>query len=50
MFYQIFISQQLKQFVIITYIHRKYELPHKLLNDLRLMKLGNIRKESKFIE
>ena len=33
-----------------NYKHGKYEMPHKLLNDLRfndLRKLGNIRKVSK---
>ena len=33
--------------MIITYKHGIYELPHKLPNDLRLRKLGNIRKVSK---
>ena len=35
MFYQIFLSQQVKQFAIITFKHSIYELPHKLPNDLR---------------
>ena len=47
MFYQIFLSPQVKQCAIITNKHGIYELPHKLPNDLRLRKLGNIRKLSK---
>ena len=52
MFYQIFLSAQVKQWAIITYKHCIYELPHELPNDLRLLrkdlrKLGNIRKVSK---
>ena len=42
MFYQI-----LKQWVIITSKHGIYELPHELPNNLRLRKIGNIRKVSK---
>ena len=48
MFYQIFLSPQVKRWATITYKHDIYELPHKLPNDLRLKKLGNIRKVSKF--
>ena len=56
MFYQIFISSQVKRCAIITYEHGIYGLPHELLsgsrlrNNLRikdLRKLGNIRKVSK---
>ena len=36
MFYQIFLSPQVKRSTIITYEHVIYELPHKLPNDLRL--------------
>ena len=36
MFYQIFLSPQVKRSVIITDEYSTYELPHKLLNDLRL--------------
>ena len=36
MFYQIFLSPQLKRCAIITYKHDIYELRHKLVNDLRL--------------
>ena len=43
MFYQIFLSPQVKWCAIITYKHGIYELP----NDLRLRKLGNIKKLSK---
>ena len=43
MFYQIVLSPQVKQYAIITYKHgiNKYELPHKLLKDLRLRIFGN---------
>ena len=41
MFYQIILSQQVKRWAIITYKHGIYELPHELLNDLRLRILGN---------
>ena len=41
LFYQIFLSAQVKWWVIITYKHGIYELPHKLLNDLRRRMLGN---------
>ena len=44
MFWQIFLSQQVKRWAIITYKHGIYELPHELPNDLRLRILGNIRK------
>ena len=47
MFWQIFLSPQVKRYAIITYKHGIYELPHELPNDLRLRKLGNIRKVSK---
>ena len=47
MFYQIFLSTQVKRWAIITYKHGIYELPHELPNDLRLRKLGNIKKVSK---
>ena len=39
MFYQIFLSPQVKWWAIITY--KEYELPHELPNDLRLRILGN---------
>ena len=41
MFYQVFISPQMKRCAIITYKHGIYELPDKLPNDLRLRILGN---------
>ena len=47
MFYQIFLSPQVKRCAIITYKHGIYELPYELPNDLRLRKLENIRKLSK---
>ena len=40
MFHQTFLSRQVKQCAIITYKHGIYKLP----NDLRLKKLGNIRR------
>ena len=48
MFYQIFLSSQVKWFVVIIYKHGMYELPHELPNDLRLRKSGNISKVSKY--
>ena len=47
MFYQIFHSLQVKRCAIITYKQAIYELPYNLPNNLRLKKLGNIRKLSK---
>ena len=41
---QIFVSLQEKRSVIICNKQGIYELHHELLNDLRLRKLGNIRK------
>ena len=41
MFYEIFLSPQVKQCVIITYKNGIYELPDELPNDLRLRTLGN---------
>ena len=40
MFYQNFVSAQVKRCAIITYKHGIYELPYELLNDLRLGILG----------
>ena len=42
MFYQIFLSPQVKQIVIISNKHGIYELPHELPNDLRLSPLGGL--------
>ena len=36
MFYQIFLSPQVKRWAIVTYKHGIHELPHELPNDLRL--------------
>ena len=44
MFYQIFLSPQVKRWAIITYNHGILELPHELPNGLRLMKVKNLRK------
>ena len=41
MFYQIFLSPQVKRYAIITYKHSINELPHELPNELRLRILGN---------
>ena len=47
-FYQIFLSPQVKRCPIITYKYGIYKLPNQLPNDLNnLRKLGNIRKLSK---
>ena len=40
-FYQVFLSAQVKQCASITYKHGINELSHELLNDLRLRILGN---------
>ena len=56
MFYQIFLSPQVKQIVIISNKHGTYELPHELQNSLRLRNLrilGNweiLRRSQIFIE
>ena len=47
MFYQIFLSPQVKRIVIISNKHGIYELPHELPNDLRLRMLGKFRIMSK---
>ena len=41
MFYQIFFSLQEKRSMIISNKNSIYKLPHKSLNNLRLMILGN---------
>ena len=41
MFYQIFLSPQIKGCTIITYKHSIYKLPQELPNNLRLRILGN---------
>ena len=42
MFYQIFLSPQVKWLAIITFKHGIYELTHKLSSDWRLRILGNL--------
>ena len=42
MFYQLFLSPQVKRWAIITYKHGIYELPHELANHLRLTILKQI--------
>ena len=44
MFYQIFLSPQVKRIVIISNKHGIYGLPKELPNDLWLRILGNIKK------
>ena len=41
MFYEIFLSSQVKRCTTISYKHGIYELSDDLLNDLRLRILGN---------
>ena len=41
MFYQILHSPQVKRWVMITYKHGIYELPHELPNDLKFRILEN---------
>ena len=41
MFYQLFLSPQVKRCAIIAYKNGVYELPHELRNHLRLKILGN---------
>ena len=43
MFYQIFLSPQVKRWAIITYRHGMYELPHELPNDLRLSRSAKMK-------
>ena len=53
MFYQFFLSPQVKRCTIITCKHGIYELPQELPNDLRLRVLGNyeiLGKYLRFIE
>ena len=40
-FYEIFLSLQMKECAIITYKHGIYEIPHELWIDLRLSIFGN---------
>ena len=40
MFYEIFLSPQVKRWAIITYKHVIHELPHELPSDLTLRILG----------
>ena len=49
MFYQIFFSSQVKRRVIISCKHGIYELPHELVNDLRLRILGNYKISGKYL-
>ena len=47
MSYQIVLLRQVKRCAIIAYKHGIFELARGFPNDLRLKKLGNIRKVSK---
>ena len=40
MFYQIFLSPQVKRWEIITYKHGTYDFPYELPNDLTLFRMG----------
>ena len=42
MFYQIFLSPQVKRSAVITYKNGLFELPHQLLKDLRFKRLGGL--------
>ena len=42
MFYQIFLSPQVKRSAVITYKNGLFELPRQLLNDLRFKRLGEL--------
>ena len=48
-FYQIFLSSHKKRCLIITFTHDIYELPHELMNDLRLRILGNKKISGKYL-
>ena len=47
MFYQIFLSPQVKQSAIVSNKQGVYELPHELPNDLRLRLIRNKKKSGK---
>ena len=47
MFYQIFLSPQVKQSAIVSNKQGVYELPHEFPNDLRLRLIGNTKKSGK---
>ena len=47
-FYQIFYTPQVTWSVILSNKHGIYELPHELLNDLRLRILGNYKLSGKY--
>ena len=47
MFYQIFLSPQVKRIVIISNKHGIYELPDELPNDLRLKKTRKYQEDLK---
>ena len=48
MFYQIFVSPQVKRNAIISNKQGVYQLTHELLHELRLRILGNDEKSRKF--
>ena len=50
MFYQILLSTRVKQSAIISNKQGGYELPHELLNNLRLRILGNKEKSGNVLE
>ena len=50
MFYQILLSPRVEQSAIISNKQGGYELPHELLNNLRLRILGNKEKSGNVLE
>ena len=47
MFYQVFLSPEVKKYAVITNKHGIYELPHEFPDDLRLRILGNNERSGK---
>ena len=47
MFYQVFLSPEVKKCAVITNKHGIYELPHEFPDDLRLRILGNNERSGK---
>ena len=47
MFYQVFLSPEVKKCAVITHKHGIYELPHEFQDDLRLRILGNNERSGK---
>ena len=49
MFYQIFLSPQVKRWAIITYKHGTYELPHDLPNVLLILAENSWKTDIKLV-